>query len=126
LKKAHIHKILVHLSLAVGGECFKSCGYEFVYQQYVSTSQYMPYGELTYLSEYGQLQRDIFCEQSFKDISAELAAVGVPSKYIVDEVICPKNNFITDVKVDDVDIFDVDIFCREEEGLDSDNDDPPY
>ena len=81
--------------------------------------------ELTEISEYGQLQRDIFCEQSFKDISAELAAVGVPSKYIVDEVICPKNNFITDVKVDDVDIF-----CREEEGLvgdeDSDNDDPPY
>ena len=59
LKKAHNHKILVHLSVA--NECFDSCGYEFAYQQYVSTSKYMPYGELTGLTEYGQLQRDIFC-----------------------------------------------------------------
>ena len=58
LKKAHNHKILVHLSVA--NECFDSCGYEFAYQQYVSTSKYMPC-ELTGLTEYGQLQRDIFC-----------------------------------------------------------------
>ena len=54
--------------------------------------------------------------------------MGVPSEYIVDKVVSPKNNknnLITDVKVDDVDVF-----CCEEEGLagdeDSDNDDPPY
>lgn len=79
LKKTHIHKMLVHLSLAVAGKCFNSCGYEFAYQQYVSTSQYTHLRELTELTEYGQLQRDFFCEQSFEDISAELALLcGFP------------------------------------------------